>query len=73
MKPNDAAFPPGGGYTGGLTKREWLAGLAMQAVLSRVDFHLFPGHEDQGLNASLASRNAFRIADAMIAESEEGQ
>ncbi len=65
--PDQYAFPPGGGYGGGLTKREWFAGMALQGMLARADFQLFP-YDGAEIATVLASKNAFAIADAMIAE-----
>ena len=50
----------------GLTKREWLAGMAMTAMGYTMTYY---GKEDSEL-ANIAS-TAFRMADAMLAEGEK--
>lgn len=49
--------------TGGLTKREWFAGLAMQGVLAGPDS---PNFEDDSV-----ARSAVDLADALIAALNE--
>lgn len=48
---------------GGLTKREWYAGMALQGLVSVPEMHPF-NHAD-------AARMAFWFADAMLATSKE--
>ncbi len=67
-KPNDLAFPfadvdhPN---QAGLTKREWFAGLAMQALLSDPELCGW-GEEDY-------ASSAVKFADALIAELAKGE
>ena len=53
------------------TKREWFAGMALQGLLANKDFSLFDETGDL-MQEELAARNAFVIADAMIAQSMKG-
>lgn len=81
---NDPAFPVPSVYTedaekavcvengwGGMTMREWYAGMALQGMLARADFALFI-HDDLEMTAKVAAQNAFELADAMLAEARKG-
>jgi len=48
---------------GNMTRRNWLAGLAMQGLLADGD--------DNSCESGTISRSAYRIADAMITEGEQ--
>lgn len=88
MNPNDPAFStevwhPDGypklddvrlkGECRGLTKREWLAGMAMQAIMN------WRSHPDVPITDTLKgapeiqAREACRMADALIAELNKGE
>lgn len=67
-----AAFPAPEGCRSGMTLREWYAGLAMQALVSRDDFRLFNEAMDTGMNEELLAQNAHVIADAMLAHGRKG-
>jgi hypothetical protein len=47
----------------GMTYRQWLAGMAMQGLVSNPDVSLF--------NSVLVARHSLEIADAMIAEQKK--
>lgn len=78
MNKNDPAFPRsahdanynnwcghGSEFVGGLTKLEWFAGMALQAMTE-----LHPTYNTGPCNQSAATR-AFDLAEAMIIESEK--
>lgn len=58
-KPDDAAFPTSMLPPGGLTKREWFAGLAMQGLLADANYD---GNMIECVRLSL------QYTDALIAE-----
>lgn len=66
--PNDPAFPTAmnQGLQFGLTKREWYAGLAMQAFATAYKFDPKIGDE----NWQTIAKSAVRQADVLIAELE---
>lgn len=79
MTANDPAFPefrhptkvtdhPIPYWTAGLTKREWLAGMAMQGLISHIE-----EREDYTakLPAGVIARMAVSQADALLAELEK--
>lgn len=53
-------------HAGGLTKREWFAGLAMQALVSEMADAMARGDDNIVLALSNTSRLSYAIADAMI-------
>ncbi len=55
---------------GGMSLREWFAGLAMQAVLVTEDLKQ-PG--GQGIPADIAAKLSYNMADAMIAASKPAE
>lgn len=65
-KSGGTAFPTNG-YSDGLTALDWFAGQALAGLLARRDFHLFDDAGDD-MRATLAARNAYAIARAMLAE-----
>ncbi len=52
------------GSWGGITRRDWLAGLAMQGMQSNVEGYANLTNEN-------AAELAYKLADAMIAESNK--
>ena len=75
---DEASLSNGGTYTidGGITRRDWLAGLAMQGMLSNPNYMQGLGNtvnlSSTGMGELIASV-AFDYADAMIAESRKGE
>jgi hypothetical protein len=55
----DSAFPLAPGATPGLTKREWLAGLMLQAILSNSQVKFDPG-------PALLAQKAVQQADELL-------
>lgn len=54
------------GPQGGLTQRDWLAGLAMQGILSN-------GETTRGIgNPYIVRKLSYEMADAMIVEGQKG-
>jgi len=68
------AYPEGKGDWSGITRRDWLAGLAMQAMISNnlaMEKVLSSGEKfNIKLDVGVAI-GAYRFADAMIAESNK--
>jgi len=61
------AFPLGSSdIRDGMSLRDYFAGQAL-IFMARMDFYLF-ADDRETLNAGMAARNAFDIADAMLAE-----
>lgn len=60
---NESAFPKNMNLTGGLTKREWFAVMALQGFISTLTIN----RDD---HAELLSQTAVKYADALIAELE---
>ncbi|HDZ27039.1 hypothetical protein LCGC14_1009370 [marine sediment metagenome] len=60
----------GYGISLGITRRDWLAGLAMQGLLSKPSLLANEGEMLEGKVLSVAS---YEIADAMIAEGKKGE
>lgn len=71
MKSSDPAFPVKPEYNDsgepqiytGLNKREWLASMAMQAIVSNVDYDTGPGEYYVAV-----ARESCRLADALLAK-----
>lgn len=57
------AFPQSQEMWGGLTKREWFAGMAMQGILAG----------DRISNLETVTKESYKQADAMLAESEKAE
>ncbi len=67
--PNSGAYGHSGDYLpeGGMTLRDWFAGLAINAIYSRP----LPADGDEG-PMDVNARDAYRIADAMLAARTNG-
>jgi len=67
--PRQASHPPHPGDIAGITRRDWLAGLAMQGLIVgiRDNTTIEKSRED----LKFLSAGAYVVADAMIAESNK--
>lgn len=59
------------GGTGGLTKREWFAGMAIEQAWKAE--HAAPSGDGKEPTYAGVARRAFLLADALLAESEKGK
>ena len=65
MYPLEYSAEQGGGYQEGISRRDWLAGLAMQGLLAdQYD-------NDTGEDVMKIAECSYEIADAMIEEGEK--
>ena len=76
---SEPAFPPNAGWRDnqpecrGLSKREWFAGMALQGLCARIDEGFYKDLAEGIRAARSMSVAAFTLADAMIAQSKEGE
>jgi len=61
-------------YVYGITRRDWLAGLAMQGMMANpeiIDSEIAPRMAQGEGSAENITKTSYRIADAMIAEGDK--
>lgn len=71
--PASSSWSPQGDfeYSEGITRRDWLAGLAMQAIFGGVGAQQVADRDeryDETNWAEVVAKNSYEMADAMIAE-----
>jgi len=69
MNPSSKFAFPTNGYSNGLTKREWFAGMALQGMLSASHEQL---RDEVYQNSDKAATWAYQYADAMLKEENSG-
>lgn len=70
------AFPQGfdgGPYDGGMSLRDWFAGMAMQGIMAAQEPESFFYESPDDEHASWVAPTAFIIADAMLAARKEAK
>jgi len=60
-------FHPEPGYMG-VTKRDWLAGMAMQGICAGMHTKMLDNGDDQWDQTHIIAKESYEMADAMIAE-----